>query len=120
MYVYGITDSMGISLSKLREMVKDREARRAAVHGVAKSQTQLSDRTTRASLGFPGGAGGKEPTCQCRRLKRCGFDSWVGKIPLRRKWQPTLVFLLGESHRQRSLVGYSPWGRKGLETTEVT
>ena len=37
------------------------------------------------------------------------FDSWVGKIPWRRKWQPTLVFLPGESHRQRSLVAYSPW-----------
>jgi len=38
---------------------------------------------------------------------RRGFDSWVGKIPWRRKWQPTPVFLLGESHGQRSLVGYS-------------
>ena len=39
----GITDSMEVSLSKLQEMVKDREARRATIHGVAKSQTQLSD-----------------------------------------------------------------------------
>ena len=38
---------------------------------------------------------------------RCGFDSWVRKIPWRRKWQPTPVFLPGESHGQRSLVGYS-------------
>ena len=36
------------------------------------------------------------------------FDSWVGKIPWRRAWQPTPVFLPGESHGQRSLVGYSP------------
>jgi len=38
---------------------------------------------------FPGGARGEEPTCQCRRLKRCGFDPWVGNIPFRRKRQPT-------------------------------
>ena len=46
-------------------------------------------------MGFPGGASGKEPTCQCRRCKRCGFNAWVGKIPPRRKWQPTLVSLPG-------------------------
>ena len=40
------------------------------------------------------------------------FDPWVGKIPWRRKWQPTLVFLPGKSYGQRSLVGYSPWGCK--------
>ena len=49
-----------------------------------------------------------------RRCKRLGF----GKIPWRRKWQPTLVFLPGESHGQRSLVGYSPWGSKELGMTE--
>ena len=42
--------------------------------------------------------------------KRCRFDPWVGTIPWRRKWQPTLVCLAGKSHGQRSLVGYSPWG----------
>ena len=62
--------------------------------------------------GFPGGASGKEPTCQCRTHKRLGLDPWVGKIPWRRARQPTLVFLPGESHGQRSLVGYSPYGRK--------
>ena len=55
-------------------------------------------------MAFPGGASGKEPTCQCRKLKRCRFDPWVGKIPWRRKWQPTLVFLPGEFHGQRSLA----------------
>ena len=54
--------------------------------------------------GFPSGASGKGPTCQCRRHKRHEFDPWVGKIPSRKKWQPTPVFLLGESHGQRSLV----------------
>ena len=46
------------------------------------------------------------------------FSSWVGKIPWRRKWQPIPVFLLGKSHGQRSLVGYSPWGCNELDTTE--
>ena len=46
---------------------------------------------------FPGGASGKIPTCQCRRHKRSGFGPWVGKIPQRRAWQPTPVFLPGES-----------------------
>ena len=75
------------------------------------------DLEKRGSLGFPGGASGKEPTCQCRRR---GFDSWVRKIPWRRAWQPTPVFLPGESHGQRSLVGYSPWGHKESDTTEAT
>ena len=53
---------------------------------------------------------GKEFACQCRRHKRFGFNPWFGKIPWRRQWQPTPVFLPGESHGQRSLVGYSPYG----------
>ena len=52
---------------------------------------------------------GREAACQCRIQKRCGFDPWVGKIPWRRVLQPTPVFLPGEFHGQRSLVGYSPW-----------
>ena len=47
--------------------------------------------------GFPDGASGKEPTCQCRIDKRQGLDPGVGKIPWRRAWQPTLVFFPGES-----------------------
>ena len=57
---------------------------------------------------FPGSASGKESTCQCRRRKRGRFDSWIGKIPWRRKWQGAPVFLLGECHGQRRLAGYSP------------
>ena len=55
-----------------------------------------------------------------RRLPtmRPTFNPWVGKIPWRRKWQPTPVLLPGKSHRWRSLVGYSPWGRKESDTTE--
>ena len=62
--------------------------------------------------GFPGGASGKEPTSQCRRHKILGFDPRVRKIPWRRAWQPTLVFLLEESHGQRSLAGYPPEGQR--------
>ena len=45
-------------------------------------------------VGFPGGTRGKESTCQWRRHKRCEFDPWTGKIPWRRKWQPTPVSCL--------------------------
>ena len=58
--------------------------------------------------GFLDGTGGKELICQCRRQKRPSFNSWVGKIPWRRVWQPTPVFLPEKSHGQRSLVGYNP------------
>ena len=73
-----------------------------------------------AKLIIPGGASGKEPACQCRLQKRCGFDPWVGKTPWRKEWHPTPVLSPGESHGQRSLVGYSPQDRKELDTTEVT
>ena len=58
---------------------------------------------------FPRWLSDKESACQCRRW---GFDPW------RRKWQSTPVFLPGESHGQRGLVGYSPWGCKESDMTE--
>ena len=66
---------------------------------------------------FPGGTSGKEPTCQSKRHKRHRFYPWVRTIPWRRAWQPTLVFLPGESCGQRNLVGYSPWDCKESDTT---
>ena len=54
----------------------------------------------------------------CLQCKRPGFNPWVRKVPWRRKRQPTLVFSPGESHRQRSLEGYSPQGHKESNTTE--
>ena len=69
--------------------------------------------------GFPGGAGVKESAGQGRRRKKCGFDPWVAKIPRRRAWQPTPVFLPGESHRQRSLAGYSPRGPKESDMSDA-
>ena len=70
---------------------------------------------TSRARGFPRSSVGKESALQCRRP---GFNPWVRKIPWRRKWQPTPVFLPGESHGQRGLVGYSPWGCKESDTTE--
>ena len=59
----------------------------------------LSNRLSiRTSLGFPGGPSSKESAYRCRRHKRCGFDSCVGKIPWRRKWQPTPVSLPGKCY----------------------
>ena len=65
--------------------------------------------------GFPRWLRGKESSCKCRRHE---FDPWVGKIPWRKKWQPTPVFLPGESHGQRSLVGYSLWSHKQSNIAE--
>ena len=63
----------------------------------------------------PGDSDGKESACQCWRP---GFDPWVGRIPRRRKWQPTPIFFPRETHGQGSLVGYSPWDCKESDTTE--
>ena len=81
--------------------------------GVASESEQTTGGQERSwpdpsSLLRPGGSSGKELTCQSRRLKRRGFDPWVGKIPWRRAWQPVPVFLLWEFHGQRSLVSYGP------------
>ena len=54
----------------------------------------------------------------CLQGRRPGFDPWVGKIPWKKEWLPTPIFLPRESHGQRSLVGYSPWGHRELDTTE--
>ena len=93
------------------------------VKSALRSQGKTSHRRTHPLYhfvwGFPGGTSGEEPACQCRRHKRCSFDPWVRKIPWNRKWQPTPVFLPGESHGQRSLMGYSPWGRKESDMTEA-
>ena len=52
------------------------------------------------------------------QFRKPGFDLWVVKVSWRREWLPIPVFLPGESHGQRSMVGYSPWGLKKSDTTE--
>ena len=59
-------------------------------------------------------------TIICLKRRRHGFDPWAGKMPWRRDWLPTPVFLPGEFHKQRRPVSYSPWGCKELDTTDVT
>ena len=54
----------------------------------------------------------------CLQCGRPGFDPWVGKMPWRREWLHAPVYFPGESHGQRSLAGYSPWGSKESDTTE--
>ena len=79
------------------------------------------------AVGFLGGSSGNKqtnkqtkPTYQCSNPKKLRFILWVGRIPWRRAWQPTPVFLPRESHGQRGLVGYSPWSRTESDTTQVT
>ena len=64
---------------------------------------------------FSCGSDGKEPACNARDHE---FDTWARKIPWRREWLPTPVFLPREFHGQRSQAGYSPWGHKELDMTE--
>ena len=76
-------------------------------------------RTSKKACGLPWWLSGKELTCQCRKHRRCVFSPGVGKIPWRRKWQPTPVFLWGKFHGQRNhAADYSPWGSQESDMTQ--
>ena len=76
--------------------------------GKREDETSWKIRRDVNTPGFSGGTSGKKLACKCRRPKKHEFDPWVGKIPWRRTWQPTPVFLPGESQGQRNLVSYDP------------
>ena len=88
-------NSMDMGLGGLRDLVMDREAWRAAIHGFAKSRTRLSDWTELMPNWASLVARMVKNVLQCRRPR---FGPWVGKVPWRREWLPTPVFLPGESH----------------------
>ena len=70
--------------------------------------TWLLSLIIRLAAGFQGTQTLKNPPA----VQETGFDPWVGKIPWGRDWLPIPVFLPGDFHGQRSLVGYSHWGHK--------
>ena len=82
-------------------------------------QMQVLDQES-SWLRLPVGATGTEPSDQCSRPKRYGFDPWVEKIHWKRSWQPTPVFLPGESRGQKNLAGYRPWSCEESDTCFMT
>ena len=80
----------------------------------------ISIQPTHIKKGFPSALRSEESTSQCSRYNRHQFDPWVRKIPWRRAWQPTPVFLPGESHGWGILVNYSPWGFMESDMSEAT
>ena len=105
-----VARTLVLSLMNARVQSLVGELKSHKLHGLGKKGKKKKELMRRKlnRRGFPGGASGKEPTCQCSRLSRLGFDPWVGKIPWKKTWQPTPVFLPGESHGQTNLAGCSP------------
>ena len=85
--------------------------------GKVPKATSLRQLPPKDHLGLPHWLSGKESACNAGDPGDRVFDPWVGKIPWRRKWQPTPVFLPGKSHGQRTLAGYRPWGREESDMT---
>ena len=100
--------------SKLNSSVMNLHTRVGDISPCSKGNSQ----SYRSKIGLPGWLSGKECACQCRKLRRWGFDPWIRKIPWRSKWEPSPIFLPGKSHGQKSQEGYSPWGLKESDNTE--
>ena len=82
-----------------------------SLHSDRETGPQGRDEKVRVREGFPGASGAKNPSA----MQETGFDPWVGEMPWGTKWQPTPASLPGKSHGQRSLAGYSSWGRKRVK-----
>ena len=87
---------------------RDRGAWWAAIYGIAQSQTRLKRLSSSSSILSNWASLVAQRLKSLPAMQETGFDTWVRKIPWRRKWQPTPVFLPRKSHGQRSLVGYGP------------
>ena len=92
--------------------------RRLLIHSPTREDLFCVFEVSSSMNGLPRWLSVKESACQFRRRRSPEFDPQVGKISWRSVWQPTPVFLPGESHGQRSLAGYSPWGHRESDTTQ--
>ena len=99
------------------QVSKQEQARDIAMR-LPDSRVGGSSRTSRdqKSTPGPGGASGEEPSCQCRRHRRCRFDPWVGKIPWEEEMATYFCILVWKI--LWNLVSNSPWTRRELDTTE--
>ena len=109
-YIYN-----GIPLSYLKNEILPSSATWIDLEGIM--QSEISDTEEDRYCRLPTWLSRKESTCQCRRHR---FDLWVRKMPCRKKWQLTPVFLPGKSHGQRSLVGYNPRNPKKMRQDSAT
>ena len=109
------TESSSFAISGLNAPLTPKQVGGSAPHTSMYSYAHMYTHM-HVHKGFHGSSGGKESACLQWRRPR--FDPWARKIPWRRDWQPTPVFLPGESHGQRNLEGYSPQSHKELDMTE--
>ena len=110
-FYFGLALSLGLPGNSSGKESSWNGKRPGSIPGLRRSSGGGHDNPLQYSWASLGGSNGKETACS-------GCDPWVGKILWRRTWQPTPVFLPGESHGQRSLAGNSEQGHLELDETE--